>query len=171
MTLENIYYIGQTIAVVAILGSLAGIYFQQRQANKIARSDMSQRVSSSFSDSMRELMSNPGLALAFRKVMFERSELDPVESTQILTYFNLTLTAHADAYLAYNEGLIGRPLLTTFDGNTAWYLTAPAFEREWRRVRRFALYPPNFCDHVDAQFAKLFPDNAAAPQAVEAPSS
>lgn len=33
MTLETIYYIGQTIAVIAILGSLVAIYFQQKRAN------------------------------------------------------------------------------------------------------------------------------------------
>lgn len=33
MTLEAIYYIGQTIAVIAILGSLVAIFFQQKRAN------------------------------------------------------------------------------------------------------------------------------------------
>ncbi len=37
MSLESIYYLGQTIAVMAILGFLAGILFQMRQTNRLAR--------------------------------------------------------------------------------------------------------------------------------------
>ena len=63
MTLEEIYYIGQTIAAVAILGSLLSIFFQQWQANKMARLAMAQRVSSNYSNRMREIMSNQTVAV------------------------------------------------------------------------------------------------------------
>lgn len=36
MTLENIYYVGQTIAVFAILGTLIMLMVQMRQANRLA---------------------------------------------------------------------------------------------------------------------------------------
>ena len=167
MTLESIYYIGQTIAVAAILGSLVAIYAQQRQANKIARMDMSQRVSDSFAGTMRELMTNKELASTFRKVMFERSEPAPVEATQILIYFNLTVAAHADAFLAHSEGLIDRRTLEVFDRNTAWYLTAPVFAREWQRFRRLGFFEQKYRSHVDAQFARQHPAEAAARAAHE----
>ena len=35
MTLEDIYYISQIVAVVAILGSLVAIWFQMRQNHAI----------------------------------------------------------------------------------------------------------------------------------------
>lgn len=168
MTLENIYYISQTIAVFAILGSLAAIYFQQRQANKIARRDISQRVSSSYGDSVRELMVNPELAATFRKVMFEQAELSPLEATQILTYFNLTVAAHHDAYLAYREGLVDARMMEGLDRNTASYLTAPTFEREWRRIQRLGIYQREFCDHVHARVREFYPDTPATLSAIEA---
>jgi len=37
MTLETIYYIGQTVAVMAILASLVAIWFQMRQSQKMER--------------------------------------------------------------------------------------------------------------------------------------
>ncbi len=40
MTLENIYYIGQTIAVVALVGSLLFVGFQIRQNTKHARAQI-----------------------------------------------------------------------------------------------------------------------------------
>lgn len=42
MTLENIYYVGQTIAVFAILGTLIILVIQMRQANRLARSTANQ---------------------------------------------------------------------------------------------------------------------------------
>lgn len=43
MTLEDIYYIGQSVAVLAILASLIGIYFQMRQSQKMEQAS-SQRA-------------------------------------------------------------------------------------------------------------------------------
>jgi hypothetical protein len=40
MTLESIYYIGQTVAVVVIVLTLFAILYQCYQTNKIARADL-----------------------------------------------------------------------------------------------------------------------------------
>lgn len=40
MTLESIYYIGQTVAVVVIVLTLLAILYQGYQTNKIARADL-----------------------------------------------------------------------------------------------------------------------------------
>ena len=44
MTLEQLSYIGQTVAAVAVLFSLAAVYGQVRQTNKIARADLTHSV-------------------------------------------------------------------------------------------------------------------------------
>ena len=48
MTLETIYYIGQTIAVVAILASLIFVGKQMRDGNRLARAQMHQQISDGF---------------------------------------------------------------------------------------------------------------------------
>ena len=50
MTLETIYYIGQTVAVVAIVASLVAIYWQQREANKMARVENAAGLSSNYAE-------------------------------------------------------------------------------------------------------------------------
>lgn len=40
MTLENVYYLGQTIAVVVIIATLFAILHQGHQTNKIARAEL-----------------------------------------------------------------------------------------------------------------------------------
>jgi len=44
MTLETIYYIGQTIAVVAILASLVAIYIQQRKDHAFAQAESEREI-------------------------------------------------------------------------------------------------------------------------------
>jgi len=59
MTLEEIYYIGQTIAVLAILGSLAAIYWQQRKAHALARAESQREISQLASQWFDEVLAHP----------------------------------------------------------------------------------------------------------------
>lgn len=161
MTLEELYYISQIIAVIAIIGSLVAIYFQQVQTNKIARAQMSKDISANYNDTLREIM-NPDLALIFRNVMFDHVPLSPAESTRILIYFDLTLSAMRDAFHAERDGLIDSRLMKALLQNTCWYLTAPVFAAEWRRTQRIGLWGADFCACVNAHFAKAYPNHDAS---------
>jgi hypothetical protein len=105
-----------------------------------------------------ELMRDAELAAAFRKVMFERADLMPVETTRILTYFNVCISIHISAFLAVRSGLLDETIMKAWDANSAWYLTAPAFAREWRRLRRVGLITPEFVEYMLRRFAELYPD-------------
>jgi hypothetical protein len=161
VTLEEVYYISQIVAVVAIIGSLVAIYFQQSQTNKIARAQISQGVSVNYQGTLREVM-DPELAAIFRKVMFEHAPLTPLESTQILIYFNLTLGPVRDAFHVVRDGLVDARLLEDLSQNVCWYLTAPVFEAEWRRVQRTGIYGHDFVAYVNSRFKKLHPNHDAS---------
>lgn len=157
MTLEEIYYISQIVAVFAILASLIFVGIQVRQsveqtklANKLARADMSERAMRAFTEVHREPVANRELADAWRKVMFERTELTPSETTQVLFYLNVTLHTHRTAFIAVRDGLLDRSVMRDYDINTAWYLAAPMFAREWKRVQRDGLFSGDFVIHVNA---------------------
>jgi len=62
MSLENIYYVGQTIAVVAILGSLIALIYQLRQANRMARKTAMQVQIDGLLAMTRTIYETPGLA-------------------------------------------------------------------------------------------------------------
>lgn len=162
MPLEQLYYVSQITAVILILGSLIAIFFQQRQSNKIARSDMTQRAMAEYSSVLREVMADPNLAEIFRKVMYERTELTPVETTQICTYFNLTIAVVSTSYRLIKDDMIERSYLQDSENNVIWYLTAPVFAGEWRRVQRLDLFRPDFINHINSRFEDLYPDHDAA---------
>lgn len=167
MTLQDISDVSQTIAAVAVLASLVfvGIQIhmsaeQQRQANVLARIEIGAQAIGYFQDHVSKLMDHE-LATLFRKVMFEKADLTPAETTQILTYFNLCVGAHLQAHQALEHGLIDKANIETLEHNTAWYLTAPLFAKEWRRMQRLGLLADPFVQHVNKRVADLYPDHAA----------
>jgi hypothetical protein len=104
------------------------------------------------------------LAMIFRKVMFEATEPTPAETTQILTYFNLCVGAHAQAHEALEHGLIERASIESLEHNSAWYLTAPLFAKEWRRCQRLGLYSGPFVEHLNQRVTELYPGHAGLSQ-------
>ena len=168
MTLEQISELSQAVAAVAVIASLVFVGVQMRmnseqakQANILARIDIGERVAANFRDIVSQLMDGE-LAAIFRKVMFDHVEPTPVESTQILTYLNMCLSAHQSAFYAMREGLIEKDLLEAFVQNSAWYLTAPLFAREWRRVRQLGIFSANFADYLNGRFVELHPEQGVA---------
>ncbi len=163
MTLQDISDLSQAVAAVAVLASLVfvGIQLrmnasQQKEANILARMEIGGDAMKLFQGHVSKLMDRD-LATTFRKVMFDKSELTPVETTQILTYLNLCIGAHSQAHAALEHGLITQENIESLEHNSAWYLTAPLFASEWRRVQRLGLYPQSFADHLNRRAAELYP--------------
>lgn len=170
MTLQDISDLSQAVAAVAVLASLVfvGIQMrmsaeQQRQANALARIDIGGQVMRHFQSQVSKLM-DKDFAAIFRKVMFENVDVGPAETTQIFTYFNLCLGAHLQAQQAQEQGLIDKANIESLEHNTAWYLTAPLFAKEWRRGQRLGLYPALFVEHVNTRVAELYPGRVTPSQ-------
>ena len=160
MTLETIYYIGQTGAVVAIVASLVAIYWQQREANKMARVENAAGLSSNYAESLKDVMNNAELAEIFRKVMFQDEVLNTIEATQILLYFNIMVANHRNVWLAHANGLYDDDIFNMNVANTAWYLSKPIFVNEWKRCREVGFYSGAFAEHIDSlikPIAKITP--------------
>ena len=163
MTLQEISELSQAVAAIAVLASLVfvGIQMrisaeQQRQANTLARIEIGGQAMRHFQHLVSRLMDHE-LATIFRKVMFEKADLTPVETTQILTYFNLSVGAHAQAHLALEHGLIDQNTIETLEHNSAWYLTAPLFAKEWQRCQSLGLFSGPFVEHLNRRVTDLYP--------------
>ncbi|TNE57787.1 MAG: hypothetical protein EP340_07440 [Alphaproteobacteria bacterium] len=162
MSLESFYYLSQIVAVLLILASLIAIYLQQRQANTIARAEMTQTAQFEYAATLREIMNNEDLATAFRKVMIEPQPLTPTETTRILIYFNLTMGVSGNSYYLTKHKLVDPSYIRDSEQNVLWYLTAPEFAREWRRSQRRNIFSREFVEHINEQFAKHYPDHDAS---------
>jgi len=164
MSLETIYYITQIVAVGLILVSLVAIYWQQRQSNRIARSQNAELLMASYGNALREIMVHEDLAVIMRKVMFDGEHVSPVEATRISVLFNLMLSGHRAAWNAAQDGLYNSDVLKNYDANTTWYLSAPIFLAEWKRIRTLEQFSGSFVDHIDSLIADTTPPDSSLPK-------
>ena len=150
--------IGEITGSIAVLISLIFVGLQVRHSaeqtktsNLLARADMSERSVRTAGDTVSELARNPELANAFRKVMFERAELTPLEHTQVASYFNVWLMRHRAAFISASNGLIDAQLVREIDATTQWYLTAPVFAEEWHYGQKNGIFSGDFAKHVNTK--------------------
>lgn len=166
--LETVYYIGQTIAVVAIVCSLAAIWWQQRQTNKIARADMTERVLGKISEAMRVMAEDPDLAGHYANlVRGERPSSEAVEQ-RLVWFFSLMLQAHATSFMLWRDKLSDERSISPHNHMLTLHLRVPIFRQEWERTRRRRTFAEDHVDYVDrliaadhaARTAKAKPDEA-----------
>ena len=148
MTLESIYYIGQTIAVIAILGSLIALIFQTRhthqqnqraiaqseQANDLARAELTTRTIDVAVQIQNDIFGTKENASLMFRGMMGKKPLTPeegfrfyVQMTNLLTATEHGLRLHEDG-LAYKETFQRARLVTQayfrFHGTRRWWAMA-----------------------------------------------
>ena len=150
MTLEEIYYIGQTVAVVAILVSLIAIWLQQRQTNKIARADMTERVLNKLFSAMEVMTTDPVLANHYAKLAKGQEPEDPAVAARLIWFFAMMLQSHNSSFMLWRDRLSDERAIGPHDQTILLHLKTPFFLKEWERVKRRRTYPEDYVKHVEA---------------------
>ncbi len=171
MTLENIYYVSQTVAVAAILISLIAIWRQQRQTNKIARADMTERVLGKLFSIMEIMTADPVLANHYAKLIKGQEPEDPAVAARLVWFFSLMLQSHNSSFFLWKDRLTDERSIGPHDQTILLHLKTPFFRTEWERVKKRRTYPDDYVKHVEAlrEKAGLVPA-ATAGAASPAPS-
>jgi hypothetical protein len=131
MDLESVYYVGQTIAVVAILCSLVFVGFQVRQSNKDARSQSRQGLIDTFAGLNWELSQHPDLLRILATGVKDWSRLSNMEKTQFETMMGQYLQNLQKGILQFEDGILDAHTLDNIanfmlmtvlmPGGKAWY--------------------------------------------------
>jgi hypothetical protein len=137
MTLENIYYVGQTIAVLAILISLAGLFFQIRQQSRTACSELYLNATSSFSDTFRSIRTDPDFARLYSVALQTWQSLTKAQKLRIHA-FNVEMATHLEAILTMrSQSLIEDAKATAWVNNMLGVLITPGGSEWWRESQFF----------------------------------
>lgn len=131
MTLEEIYYIGQTIAVVAILASLVGIYWQQRKDHALAKAESQRAISQQASQLFDDLVENPSSLDSLQQCMRDYRGANVRQKTEfvqfILKHIMLSeQSTYMDTTKLIHDG--SRDKIITL---TAMYLSTPGGQQYW----------------------------------------
>ncbi len=135
MTLEEIYYIGQTIAVVAILGSLGAIWVQLRKDHALARADAQRELLADLNTIYNYLANNPDAVDAIRACI-QDFDGAPYQAQVKFGYWvhrcvNLAQQAH---HLREDE-LIDQEIYESALRVAVGYINTPGGRQHWQTIR------------------------------------
>jgi len=165
MTLENIYYIGQTIAVLAILASLGAIWFQIRQSNRLAKLETTRTIWSDATEMLRSQVEDKEKADFLQRALFAGEKLSEAEKVRLYLILASMFVGLENGFAMARSGMLEDEFWPRMCASTMEYLR-PARGRRWWSIARTKTFAPNvaFVAEIDAIIAKF---EAAEQEAAE----
>ena len=149
MTLENVYYIGQTVAVMAILASLVFVGMQVRQsnraaeqANKLAKADMTLASWSSAIAMQGEIFSTPESADLMQRALFGAAPLTDADKLRFGINMSNMLSAVESGDVLWRQGLFDEKAYHRTLRSMAIYFQSPRVRKWWKLARQDRFIPP-----------------------------
>lgn len=156
--LEQVYYIGQTIAVVAILISVLAVFYQVRQANILARSELTFRTQQAMSDLTNSVLQDHEFLRIYTKGMFTDERLDEVEKAGMTIFTEAVLINLESVFFLSLRGLIDPDVRSRHAASVTWHVQQSSVARAHWNASKHARYAPEFREYLDDVLAKA--DNA-----------
>jgi hypothetical protein len=134
VTLENIFYISQSIASLAVVGSLIYVGLQVRYAERAQRGLMQQARADRTSNGSLAVAGSE-LARIWMKGGAGDADLTPVEFTQWLMLTRAAFLSGEDSILQYKAGLLSKETYDTYVAGVRFYMAKPGFRAAWKLQR------------------------------------
>ena len=156
MTLENIYYVGQTIAVLAVLASLIAIWIQMRQANRLAKLETTRMIWSDAIDMLRSQVEDGEKAEFLQVALFSNERLTDAEKTRLYLILSSMFVGLENGFAMAQSGMMEEGFWPRMRASAIDYLK-PARGRRWWAVARQRTFAPNpaFVAEMDALVAEI----------------
>ena len=135
MTLEEIYYISQIVAVIAILGSLAAVYWQVRQTNMIARAELTHSANLQAGQMQMSLYDTPEKADLMYRALSGTGPLSDSERARVNVALAVVFGVHQTAFDLRTRGLIEPGAYNGIEALVRLYLRSQLAQGYWKRRR------------------------------------
>lgn len=148
MTLEDVFYVSQTVASVAVVGSLIYVGLQVRYAERAQRGLMQQaRADRTSAGSLT--VAGSELARIWMKGGAGDADLTPLEITQWLMMTRAAFLSGEDSVLQYRAGLLSKETYDTYVAAVHVHLARPGWRAAWK-MQRMTFGPEfrAFCDAI-----------------------
>jgi len=156
MTLENIYYIGQTVAVIAIVVSLFLLILQGRQAQKqieqaniIAQAQLSKSSVDYFLDMVAGYRKSPEESAFMDKALFTMDPLSDYEQDLLEVRLNSMFGIAVASRELWQKGLMSEKTYASGSGFMRSLLVWPRPRKYWSVYRTIAGVDPDFIDEFN----------------------
>lgn len=159
MTLETIYYIGQTIAVVVIIATLIALLIQTRQTNALARAETSRSHMYWFAMEQHRLFATPEDAAFMHKALRTSEPLTDEEKGRFAFSMALMFSLVEAAQQTHQTGLFrDTDYDRALDTTRMAYLNSPRVRKWWAYTRTFYTGNPDFVAVIDKLVAEVEED-------------
>ena len=135
MTLEELSSIAQAVAAVAVLFSLAAVYGQLRQTNKIARAELTHSVWLQGGQMNNALYDTSEKAELMHRALFATGPLSDAEKLRMISVISIALGVHEAAFTLRLRGLMEDGAYKGFESGARRYLRTPIVQQWWAENR------------------------------------
>ena len=135
MTLEELYYISQIVAVFAILASLAAVYWQVRQTNQIARAELTHSANLQAGQMQMSLYDTPEKADLMHRALTGTGPLSDAERARVEVALSVVFGIHQTAFDLRQRDLIETGAYNGLEALVRLYLRSQHAQGYWKRRR------------------------------------
>ena len=147
MTLEQIFYLSQSVASVAVVGTLIYLGLQVRSAERSQRAIMQQgRADRAASGALG--LAEPELARVFGKATAGQASLTRDEFTQWMMMCRALFLSGEDSYLQHQARQLDQPAFDSYVEGVRYYMRSPGMRAAWQVSR--GQFGSDFRNFVDA---------------------
>jgi hypothetical protein len=160
MTLEQVFLVSQTVAALAIVGSLIFVAIELRNSNRESRHRAAEEAHQKYQALQLEVASNADLARVWVSGIHEIVSLDPIDRTRFLLAAHNVFKNWERVHLVYAEGHLPNEIYESADLMAGDLLGYQGFRDAWRTRQKY--FNRKFQALVDAKIAAL-PSKPALP--------
>ena len=146
MSLEQVFFLSQSIAAVGVVASLIFVGFQVRDSAKAVRSATAQAVHENFASWYISLADNPGALATALKGFADLSALSPAETTQFNCTYLAFLSHSQNAFHQWRQGHLAGDLWACWEALLMNMVHTPGGAEFWRQ--RSYVFAPDFGEAV-----------------------
>ena len=150
MSLEEVFYLSQSIASVAVVGSLIYLGLQVRAADRGQRSIMQQGRADRVTKAWLTIAS-PERAVVWQKGMDADTGMTRAEVTQWLLMCRGAFISNEDSFLQHQVGALDQASFDSYSAGIRSYMSKVGFRAAWKLLS--GQFGREFREFVDAQHA------------------
>jgi hypothetical protein len=147
VTLEQIFYLSQSVASIAVVGTLIYLGLQVRSAERSQRAIMQQGRADRASLGALGL-ADPELARVFGKATAGQTSLTRDEFTQWMMMCRALFLSGEDSYLQHKAGQLDQAAFDSYVEGVRYYMRSPGMRAAWQVSR--GQFGSDFRNFVDA---------------------
>jgi len=149
ITLEQVYYIGEIIGLVAVIGSLIFVGLQVRQNAQAVRVNMANSISTEWVNLQAAFATDGELSGIVFKGMQDLNDVTSEEKFRFYVWQHASLLALSDAYFQYRQGALSPD---SWFGLRSYFTNLsdmPGFRTYWDERRE--IFPESFRSYFEKE--------------------